>query len=170
MAAQARHRKLHDARRLLVAGIAGKGLMSAVQREPGHRVVVEAVLLPVAAIMAVRAIGAVAALVDVILHMAGEARPRRLPDGIADAVAGGAARCSMLPDQGKAGVGVVIEGRRLPANWRVTACAVGSACSFVDVVPGVAGDALGWGAAPALACMAGQAGRSPVSACQRKAG
>lgn len=87
MAAYAGYRKLHNARRLFVAGGADKRLVRAAKRKPCHRVVIEAVLLPVAAIVAARAIGAVAALVDIVLHMAGNAGPRRFPDCVADAVA-----------------------------------------------------------------------------------
>ena len=73
MAAHTGHRKFYDARWLFVAGIAGQRLVSATQCKSRHGVVVEAVLLPAAAIVATRAIGSVVALVDIILHMAGNA-------------------------------------------------------------------------------------------------
>lgn len=73
MATQAGHGQLDDAWRLLVASTAYKGLMGAAQRKAGHRIVVETALLPVAAVMAARAIRAIAALVDIVLDMAGDA-------------------------------------------------------------------------------------------------
>lgn len=119
MAACASHRKLHDAGRLFMTGVADQWLVRTAQREPSHRVVVKAALLPVAAIVAANAIGAVVALVDIVLHMTGDASTRRLSDRVADAVAGGAASRSMLADQRKTGVGVVIEGGCLPACRRM---------------------------------------------------
>lgn len=170
MTAYTGHRKLYDAGWLFMAGVAGERLVRPAQREPRHRVVIEAVLLPVATIVAACAIGAVAALVDIVLHMTGDAGPRRLPDRVAHAMARGATRCRMFPDKGKAGVRVMIERRRLPARRRMAACAVGSARAFVHIVPGMARDALGGGSGPALACMARKAGGRSVSAGQGKAG
>lgn len=85
-------------------------------------------------------------------------------------MAGGTARCRMLPDKGKTCVGVMIEGRRLPARGRMAARAVGPARAFVHIVPGMARDALGRRARPSLACMACEASNRPVGAGEGKAG
>lgn len=53
-----------------MAGAACKRLVRPTQRKAGHLVVVKAALLPVSAIVAACAIGAVTSFVDVVFHMA----------------------------------------------------------------------------------------------------
>ena len=154
VAANAGYRKLHDARRLLVTSGAGKRLVRAAKRKTCHRIVIETVLLPIAAIVATRAIGAVAALVHIILHVAGDTSARRLPDRIASAMARRATRSGVFPDKGKARIRVMIERGCFPARGRMAVCAIGAARAFVHIVPGVARDALGRRSGPALPCMA----------------
>lgn len=62
--------ELHDARGLLVTGIAREWLVSTAQGKSGHCVVVETALFPVPAVVAACAIGSVAAFVNIVLHMA----------------------------------------------------------------------------------------------------
>lgn len=154
VATHAGNRKLHDARRLFVAGVAGERLVSPAQREPRHRVMVEAALLPVAAIVAACAIVAIAALVDIVLDMACNAGSGWFPDRVADTVARGTARSRMFPDKGKARIPVMIEGCRFPARGRMAGRAVGAARPIVDIVPGMTRNALGGGSRPTLAGMA----------------
>lgn len=71
--AEAGDGQFDDAGWLLVAGSTGQGLVCAAQGKTGHHIVVEAALLPVAAIVAARAIRAIASLVNVIRDMAGDA-------------------------------------------------------------------------------------------------
>ena len=75
MTAQAGDGQFDDAGWLLVAGSTGQGLVCAAQGKTGHYIVVEAALLPVAAIVAARALGAIAAFVDIILDVAGHTGP-----------------------------------------------------------------------------------------------
>lgn len=75
VAARTAYRQFDDAWRLLVTCAAGKRLVRAAQGKTGHRVVIEACLLPVAAVVAARALGAIAAFVDIILDVAGHTGP-----------------------------------------------------------------------------------------------
>lgn len=101
--------KFHDARRLFVTGAAHERLMSPAQREPCHRVVVEAGLLPVAAIVAPRAVGAIAALVNIVLHMTGCAGAGRPFDCVPGTVTRCASRAGMSSKQWESGIRVMIE-------------------------------------------------------------
>lgn len=170
MTAHASNGQFHVARGLLVAGIACEGLVSPAQCKPGHLVVVKAALLPVPVIVAAGAVAAITPFVDIVPHMAGNASARRFPDRIANPMTRRAARCGMRPDQWETGTGVVIEGRRFPTGRRMTAGAIRSARALVDVVPGVAGDALGRRSSPALASMARETSRTSMRPNQYEAG
>jgi hypothetical protein len=96
-------------RGLLVARRTLKRFMRARQGKSRHRIVIEAAVFPITAVVALCAIGAIPSLMDIVARVAGDACPGRLPDSVSGAVTCRTARAGMLAEQGKTRVSVVIE-------------------------------------------------------------
>lgn len=124
-----------------VAGRAAKVGVPADQRERPQAVVKPYGILPGQGDMAAGAVRAELAGMKVIGSMAVDAgRPEPGLPG-RQSVAGGAAEPAMGPDQGKAGLAVVVEGRRLPALRLVTLLAGRAVAPLVNVIFSMAGGA-----------------------------
>lgn len=124
-------------RRLFVTRLAQDRLMGAFQWEARHRVMIELGNLPVFAVMAFGAVGAIAAFVTVIFLVAADAGHRRCFDRIVDAVALRAGSCHMRAQELEACVLVVIEIDRFPGRRRMTFGTVCAARALVRIFFGM---------------------------------
>jgi len=114
MTAKAGDGRLDELGRLLVARGTGSLVMRPVEREARHLVMIETRLLPVSGCMAAGAIGAILALVGIVLAVAGDTILGRFADCIIRPVASRACGRAMLADQRESGVAIMVEGRGPP--------------------------------------------------------
>lgn len=125
-----------------MAGLAGSFRVAPLESELGVLPVIESDTPPVLGPMAVVAFGAVTAVVNVIQSMAGHAIDRRVLVSLAG-VASGAGHFPMLTDQGKLGLGAVVEFRFGPIGLGVTIGASGAQPTPVRFIGPMAIDAPG---------------------------
>jgi len=109
MTADTGYGQVNDVRGLFVTRRAFERVMRARQREARHRIMIEAVFLPVTAVVAIGAARAVAPFVDVILGVTGKAAARWFSDTVGHAMARRAGRAGMLTEQGESGVAIMVE-------------------------------------------------------------
>lgn len=114
MAANTCRRRQFHMRRFFVTRFAQHWFVRTLQRETGHRVMVELGDLPVLAVVAFGAFGAVATFMLVVLLVTADAGHRRIFDRIIRAVAARAGGCHMCADQLEPGILIVIEIDRFP--------------------------------------------------------
>ena len=151
-----------------VAGGAGELAMGAAKREPGLACMVEGRRLPGHRGVALLAAIAVASPVRVVGAMAREAVAGELRGPDAPHVAGLARHARVASRERKAGLARVVEADLLPGDRRVAALAARAEASVMDVVHGVAADAVPRRPGVALARMADCAGNLGVLAVQRE--
>lgn len=120
MAANTSGWRQFNMRRLFVTRFAQHRFMRAFQREARHRVMIELGNLPVFAVMAFGAVGAIAAFVTVIFLVAADAGHWRCFDRVIDPVASGTSGRYMRTHELEACVLVVIEIDRFPGRRRMT--------------------------------------------------
>jgi hypothetical protein len=128
----------------LVARLAGDAAMTAAQREATAREVIEQRLFPVARGVALLALGAVVALVAVVLGMATDAGIRRFLVDLVD-VATHARNLGVLARQCIFGGELVIEMRVGPSGFGMAIGAVRTEVAAMNVVLHVAGVTFGLG-------------------------
>lgn len=106
-------RQLHM-RRFFVTCLAQHRLVCALQREAGHRVMIELGNLPVFAVVAFGALGAVAAFMRIVLFVTANAGHRRILDRVIRAVATSASGGHMRADKLESRILIMIEIDRFP--------------------------------------------------------
>lgn len=109
---------------LFVTGLTRNCLVRPLQRKASHRVMIETCDLPILAIMTLGAVGAIFALMTVILSVAADAGARRFLDCVARSVAAFALGCRMLAYQWKVCVSIVIKCCRGPCRWGMATGAI----------------------------------------------
>ena len=138
--------------------------MLAVQRKARQAIMIEARLLPVAAVVALAAGSSVYALMTVIFAMTADTVAWRTRNAVGGTVTGGAACGAVLTEQREARM---IEAALLPADRRMAVLATRAACPLVTIVAQMTGNAGAWCLLPALANMAGHTGHALVPTDER---
>lgn len=139
MAGSAFGRELYLARWFDVAGLTLHAGMFTDQRKTGHRVVIEAGDLPAGGAVTPRAVGTVAAFMDIVCGVAADACDWRLGDLWRLLVAALALHGIVFAEQRELGHLIMVKAGLLPAASIVAARAVGSVLAFVHVILGMAG-------------------------------
>jgi hypothetical protein len=103
-------------RSALVTGVAGRCLMRSAKRESSLRIVIEVVLFPVTASMAVLTRAAVAPLVRVVLAMATDALQAGIPEVPGIGMTGDAFRLLVFSGEREPGFSMIETNARLPAT------------------------------------------------------